>query len=217
MVQSHVQKFFTSRRVSRVNPCNVNLVLVICEKGWEDGIATPWCILRQASIGFNIGNWCVVDFLDGVCGETIITAVKLSSTLKSELGVVNLVVDVLFETVVTTIHPCNVRVAFHVNTNRRVERISVINRDTCVVDNNKVSLRALSCVFSVATVLSNSSGNTRRPTWVVVHLPVWVKNGHVDLTRVVRGDVNHCFYKERHLACTAASGWELVDLTTSVC
>ena len=160
----------------------MDLVLIIREEGWEDGVAAPWCVLRQASIGFNVGNRCIVDLLDGVCGETVITAVKFSSTLESELGVVNLVVDVLFETVVTSIHPCNVRVAFHVNTNRWVERVSVINRDACIVDNNKVSLRTLSGVFSVATVLSNSSGNTRRPAWVVVHLAIWVENGHVDFT-----------------------------------
>ena len=135
--------------------------------------------------------------------------------MESEFGIVDLVVDIFLETVVSAVHPCNVRVTLLVNTDGGVERIGIVNGHTGVVDNHEVTVGASTGVLSVGAALGGVAWQSGCEARVVVHLGVGVKNGHVDFTRVVGGDVDHGFYEEGHLVGSGA-GWELVSLSTSV-
>ena len=77
------------------------------------------------------------------------------------------------------------RVALVVHTDGGVEGVSVVNGDTGVVNDDQVSVSASTGVFGVAATRRGVAGQTWGETWVVVHLGVGVKNGHVDLTGVV--------------------------------
>ena len=157
-----------------------------------------------------------MDFLNGVSGQTLICTVPDTCSLQTEFGVVDFVVDGLFETIVSAVHPCDVGVALHVNTNCGVERVCVIDGNTRVVHDNQVAFRTKSGVFSIAVLHDGVSCAAWDPCWVVVHLAIGVQDGHVNFTRVVGGNVDHCFHKKRHCVCTAGPRWEFVCLASSV-
>ncbi len=157
-----------------------------------------------------------MDFLDGVGGKAFVRTIPNTSTLQSQLGVVDFVVDRLFETVVSAVHPGDVSVALHVHANCWVERVSVVNGHTGVVDNHQVAFRAQASVFNVAVLNDGVASATRDPCWIVVHLAVWIQDGHVDLTRVVGRNVDHSFHKESHCVSATGPGWEFVGLAASI-
>ena len=193
----------------------MDVVLVVGQQGWEDrvtGVRRGW---RQTVPAFNVGDRRVVDLLDGIGGKAFISTVPGASALKSEFGVVDFVVHVLLETVIATVHPCDVGVALVVHADGGVEGVSIVDGDTGVVDDDQVTVSASTGVFGVAAARRGVAGQTWRETWVVVHLGVGVENGHVDLTGVVGGDVDHGLDEEGHLVCAGSRG-ELVGLTTSV-
>ena len=193
----------------------MDIVLVIGQKRWEHRVPGVRGGRWQPILSFNVGNGRVVNLLDGVRGKAFFSAIPSTCTLESKFGVVDFVVDVLFKSVISAIHPSDVRVALHVNTNGRVEGVGVINRDTGVVDHNQVAVGACAGVFRVGAALSCVSGQPRCETWVVVHLSIWVKNGHVDFTGVVGGDVYHGFDEEGHLV-GSGSRWEFVCLAAGI-
>ena len=193
----------------------MDVVLVVGQQRGEDGVARIWRSGWKTVLSFDIGNGCIVDLLDGVGGKAFFRTVPGTSALESEFGIVDLVVDIFLETVVSAVHPCNVRVTLLVNTDGGVERIGIVNGHTGVVDNHEVTVGASTGVLSVGAALGGVAWQSGCEARVVVHLGVGVKNGHVDFTRVVGGDVDHGFYEEGHLVGSGA-GWELVSLSTSV-
>mgnify|MGYP003323556325 CR=1 FL=1 len=62
--------------------------------------------------------------------------------MESEFGIVDFVVDVLFKSIIASIHPSDVRVALHVNANGGVEGVGVIDGDSSVVNHDKVAICA---------------------------------------------------------------------------
>ena len=127
----------------------MDVVLVVGKKRWEhrvSGVRGSW---GQAVLAFNRGNWGVVDFLNGVGGKALISTVPSPCALKSEFGVVDFVVDVLFKSIIATIHPGDVRVALHVNADGRVEGVGVVDGDTGVVDHDQMAVSTCTGVFSV--------------------------------------------------------------------
>ena len=98
---------------------------------------------------FDVGDWGVVDPLDGVRGEALVGSIPQAGALETQFGVEHFVIHVLFEPVVSAVHPCDVRVSLLVDTNRRVERVGVVNGHACVVDNHQVAFGAKSRVLHV--------------------------------------------------------------------
>ena len=135
--------------------------------------------------------------------------------MQAEFRVVDFVVDVLLETVVSSVHPSDVRVALLVHADGGVERVGVVDGDTGVVHDDQVAVSTCTGVFRVAAALRGVARQPGCETWVVVHLGIGVKHGHVDFTRVVGGDVDHGLNEEGHLVGTAARG-ELVGLATRI-
>ena len=124
--------------------------------------------------------------------------------MESEFGVVHFVVHVLLKAVIPAVHPSDVGVALVVHTNGGVEGIGVVDGDTGVVHDDQVAISTRAGVFGVAAALRGVAWQTGRETWVVVHLGVGVKNGHVDLAGVVGGDVDHGFDEKGHLVVARA-------------
>ena len=96
-----------------------------------------------------------------------------------------------------------------------MEGIGVVDGDTGVVHDDQVAISTRAGVFGVAAALRGVAWQTGRETWVVVHLGVGVKNGHVDLTGVVGGDVDHGFDEKGHLVVARARR-EFVGLTAGI-
>ena len=135
--------------------------------------------------------------------------------MESKFGVVNFVVHVFLKAVVSSVHPSDVGVALVVHADGGVERIGVVNGDTGIVDNDEVAVSTGAGVFGVVAARRGVAREAGSEAGVVVHLGVGVKNGHVDLTRVVGGDVNHGFDEQRHLVVAGSRG-ELVGLATGI-
>ena len=106
----------------------------------------------------------------------MVGAVPSSCTLQAKFRVVDFVIDVLFETVISSIHPSNVGVALHVHADRGVEGVGVIDGDTGVVDNDEVAVSPCACVFVVGAALNPVSGFAWCEGWVVVHLGIGVQD-----------------------------------------
>ena len=163
----------------------MNVVLLVGQQRRENrvsGIGGSWW---QTTVSFNVGDGRVVDLLDGVRGEAFLCAVPSTCTLQAELGVVDLVVDVLLEAVIAAVHPSDVGVALHVNADGRMERVSVVDGDAGVVHHNQVTVGTRAGVLSVIAALRRVARKTGREARVVVHLGVRIENRHVDLARIV--------------------------------
>ena len=145
----------------------------------------------------------------------MVCTVPSPRTLQSEFGVVDLVVGVLLKAIITAIHPCDVGVALHVNTDGGVEGVGVIDGHASVVHDHEVPVCSCPGVFGVGAAGSGRSADAWCEGGVVVHLPVGVEHRHVDFTGVVGRNVDHGFNEEGHLVGSTA-GRELVSLTTCV-
>ena len=213
-VQAGVDHFFTGGQVTRVDPGDVDVVLVVGQEGGEDRVAAVWAVLGQPRPAFNVGNRRVVDLLDGVGGQALVGAVPRTRALQAQLGVVDLVIDLLLEAVVTPVHPCDVGVALQVHADGGVEGVGVIDGHAGVVDHDKVAVGTGAGVLNVAVADHVGALVAGRPLGVVVHLPVGVEDAHVDLTGVVGGNVDHRLDEEVHVVARARG--ELVDLTARI-
>ena len=125
------------------------IVLIIGQERGEHGVSTKWVVAGDSRWCLNVRDGCVLNLLDGVCGKSFIRTVPNTSTLQAEFGVIDFVIDRLFESVITPVHPSDVSVALHVHADRWVERVSVVDGHTGVVDNNQVAFGTKSSVFDI--------------------------------------------------------------------
>ncbi len=192
----------------------MHVVLVVGQESGEHGVAAVGAVLGQACLAFNIGNRRVVNLLDRVGGQPLFSAVPCACALKTEFGVVDFVVHFLLETVVSAVHPGDVSVALEVHADGGVEGVRVVDGHAGVVDDDEVAVSSSARVFDVAIADHVGAHVTGRPLCVVVHLSIGVEDAHVDLTRVVRRDVDHRFNEEVHVVARARG--ELVHLATGI-
>ena len=107
-------------------------------------------------------------------------------------------------------------VTLRVDGDGRVVGVGIVNRHARVVDDDEVPIISRADILAIASAQGDRGRLSSDETEVILELPVWIENGEVDLTAVVRGDVDHRLCQQGHRVRASRAGWEFVHLTAGV-